>query len=149
LERTLVLFKPDAVQRGLVGRILSRFEDKGIKIVGLKMLQASDELARRHYAEHAGREYYEPLIGFFTSSPIVAVALEGTNVIRRVRSMVGSTQPDASEPGTIRGDFSSHAPMNLIHASDAPETAVREMALFFDDAELSDYTRCDAPWIGL
>ena len=149
VERTLVLLKPDAVHRALVGRIVERFESKGIKIVGLKMMRVSDDLARRHYREHVGRPYFESLVQFITSSPIIAVALEGTNVIARVRKLVGATQPDNSEPGTIRGDFSNHAPMNLIHASDAPETAERELALFFAADEIFDYTRCDAPWIGL
>lgn len=149
MERTLVLLKPDAIQRALVGRILERFESKGIKIVGLKMMRVSDELARRHYHSHVGQPYYEPLVKFLTSSPVVAVALEGTNVIARVRKLVGSTRPDDSEPGTIRGDFSNHAPMNLIHASDTPETAQRELSLFFKTEELFDYVRCDAPWLGL
>jgi len=149
VERTLVLLKPDAVQRALVGRILERFESKGIKIVGLKMMRVSEELARKHYQEHIGKPYFEPLLRFILASPIVAVALEGTNVIHRVRKLVGATQPDNAEPGTIRGDFSNHAPMNLIHASDTPETAARELALFFEPHELFDYVRCDAPWIGL
>jgi nucleoside-diphosphate kinase len=149
VERTLILLKPDAVQRALVGRIIERFELKGIKIVGIKMMRVSEELAHRHYQEHVGRPYFEPLVRFITSSPIVAVALEGTNVIARVRKLVGATQPDNSEPGTIRGDFSNHAPMNLVHASDAPESAARELALFFAPDELFDYARSDALWIGL
>lgn len=149
MERTLVLLKPDAIQRALVGRILERFESKGMKIVGLKMMRVSDELARQHYRSHVGQPYYEPLVRFLTSSPVVAIALEGTNVVARVRRLVGATHPDDSEPGTIRGDFSSHAPMNLIHASDTLEAAERELALFFKAEELFDYVRCDAPWVGL
>jgi nucleoside-diphosphate kinase len=149
LERTLVLLKPDAVQRGLVGEILRRFERKGIKIVGMKMIRVSPEMAKKLYAEHVTREFFERLISFATSSPIVALALEGDSAIHRVRALIGQTHPDDATPGTIRGDFAADHTLNLVHGSDGPESAAREVRLFFDDEDLCAYERCDDVWLGL
>ncbi len=149
MERTLILLKPDAVQRALVGEIVARFESKGLKIVGLKMLHVDEALARRHYAPHVEKPFFGSLLRFITSSPLVALALEGTNAIARVRAIVGATSPDDAAPGTVRGDLSADLTLNLIHASDAPETARAELSLFFADGELMDYRRCDDAWLGL
>ncbi|MBT3269588.1 nucleoside-diphosphate kinase [Candidatus Poribacteria bacterium] len=149
MERTLILLKPDAVQRALVGEIVTRFESKGLKIVGVKMLHVDEALARRHYAAHVDKPFFGSLQRFITSGPLVALALEGTNAISRVRSIVGATSPDDAAPGTVRGDLSADLTLNLIHASDAPETARAELSLFFADGELMEYRRCDEAWLGL
>ena len=149
MERTLILLKPDAVQRALVGEIVARFESKGLKIVGLKMLHVDEALARRHYAPHVEKPFFGSLLRFITSSPLVALALEGTNAIARGRAIGGATSPDDAAPGTVRGDLSADLTLNLIHASDAPETARAELSLFFADGELMDYRRCDEAWLGL
>jgi nucleoside-diphosphate kinase len=140
-ERTLVLIKPDAVQRLLAGRILARFEERGLKIVGLKLVHVDRELAERHYAVHREKPFFAGLVDFITSSPLVAVALDGPNAIAVVRTMVGATRPHEAEPGTIRGDFALETAQNLIHASDGPDTAAAELALWFADSELIDYGR--------
>jgi nucleoside-diphosphate kinase len=147
MERTLVLVKPDGVQRGLVGEILARFERKGLKVVGLRMLDVSRSLAERHYAVHAGKHFYAGLLEFITSGPVAAVALEGPDAIATVRRMVGSTMPNEAEPGTIRGDLGISGLRNLIHASDAPQTAAEELALWFGAAGLVDYGRAIDAWI--
>ena len=139
MEHTLVLIKPDAVHRRLVGRILTRFEHKGLCIVALKMLQIDEQLARRHYAAHEGKPFYEPLIRFVTSGPTVAAVLEGTRAIEVVRRMMGATFGPDAEPGTIRGDFAVSNRFNLVHGSDSPESAAAEIALFFDPSELIDW----------
>ncbi|MDA1192270.1 MAG: nucleoside-diphosphate kinase [Candidatus Poribacteria bacterium] len=149
MERTLVLLKPDAVQRGLVGEIVGRFERKGLKIVGMKFFKVPDDQAKRHYAIHEQKPFFGELIEFITSSPIVALALEGKSVITRVRTLVGATNPDNAAPGTIRADLGNDFTINLIHASDAPETAASELALWFAPEELVDYVRCDATWLGI
>jgi nucleoside-diphosphate kinase len=136
MERTLVLLKPDCVARKLMGRVLARFEDKGLGIVAMKLMRVTSELAKRHYAEHAHKNWYPELEGFITSGPIVAMIVEGPNVIRVVRDMVGVTDSLKATPGTIRGDFSSNKQMNLVHASDSPEAAQREMAIFFAPSEI-------------
>jgi nucleoside-diphosphate kinase len=146
-ERTLVLVKPDGVQRLLAGRIIARFEDRGFKIVGLKLVHVDRELAERHYAVHRERPFFGGLVEFITSSPLVAMALEGPNAIAVVRSMVGTTRPHEAAPGTIRGDFALETAQNLIHASDGPETAVAELALWFADGELVDYSREVDRWV--
>jgi nucleoside-diphosphate kinase len=146
-ERTLVLVKPDGVQRLLAGRIIARFEDRGFKIVGLKLVHVGRELAERHYAVHRERPFFGGLVDFITSSPLVAMALEGPNAIAVVRSMVGTTRPHEAAPGTIRGDFALETAQNLIHASDGPETAVAELALWFADGELVDYPREVDRWV--
>ena len=145
-ERTLVLVKPDGVQRLLVGRILSRFEERGLKLVGLKLVLVSRELAERHYAIHRERAFFGSLVEFITSSPLVAFAVEGPNAIAVVRSMVGATRPNEADPGTIRGDFALETAQNLIHASDGPETATSELALWFAPGELLDYERDVDRW---
>jgi nucleoside-diphosphate kinase len=147
MERTLVLIKPDGVQRGLVGEIVGRFERKGLKVVGLRMLDVSRELAERHYAVHAGKHFYDGLVEFITSGPVAAVALEGPDAIATVRRMVGRTMPNEAEPGTIRGDLGISGLRNLIHASDAPETATSELAMWFDPADLVAYGRAIDSWI--
>lgn len=148
MERTLVLLKPDAVQRRLVGRIIARFEEKGLKIVGLKLLWVTKELAERHYAEHQGKPFYPELLGFITTGPVVAMVVEGPRAIETVRRMMGKTNPLEADPGTIRGDFGLSVTMNLVHGSDSPASAAREIPLFFQDAELFTYDMADRPWLG-
>ena len=145
-ERTLVLVKPDGVQRLLAGRIIGRFEERGLKIVGLKLLHVDRALAERHYAIHRERPFFAGLVAFITSSPLVALALEGPNAIAVVRSMVGATRPNEAASGTIRGDFALETAQNLIHASDGPETATAELAMWFRPEELVDYPRDIDRW---
>jgi nucleoside-diphosphate kinase len=145
-ERTLVLVKPDGVQRLLTGRIISRFEERGLKIVGLKLVHVDRDLAERHYAVHRERPFFGSLVAFITSSPLVAMALEGPNVIAVVRTMVGATKPHEAAPGTIRGDLALETAQNLIHASDGAETAAAELELWFRDGELIDYERDIDRW---
>ena len=146
-ERTLVLFKPDAVQRRLVGELYSRFERKGLKVVGLKMLNVTQELARQHYAEHVSKSFYPLLEEFITSGPVVALALEGPEAISVVRGMMGSTNGRESALGTIRGDYGVSRQMNLVHGSDGPEAAARELAIYFGDGELLDYETTLGGWV--
>ncbi|NLH99074.1 MAG: nucleoside-diphosphate kinase [Chthonomonadales bacterium] len=136
MERTLVLVKPDGVRRQLVGEILSRFERRGFRIVGLKLVQPTREIAERHYAVHQGKAFYESLVSFITSGPVVAIALEGPQAIRLVRQMMGALKPEEAAPGTIRGDFTNDIQTNLVHGSDAPETAAAELAIWFGADEL-------------
>ncbi|XZE52183.1 nucleoside-diphosphate kinase [Planctomycetaceae bacterium SH139] len=138
MQRTLVLLKPDCVQRRLIGAVLSRFENKGLNIVAMKMLQVTPELSRQHYAEHAEKPFYPGLEAFITASPIVAMVLEGLEAIGVVREMLGATNGLKAAPGTIRGDYSSSRQMNLVHASDSTESAAREIALYFQSDELCD-----------
>lgn len=140
-ERTLVLVKPDGVQRLLAGRILARFEERGLKLVGLKLVAVDRDLAERHYAVHREKPFFRGLVDFITSSPLVAAAFEGPNAISVVRAMVGATRPHEAAPGTIRGDFALETAQNLIHASDGPETAAAELALWFAPTELLEYER--------
>jgi nucleoside-diphosphate kinase len=140
-ERTLVLIKPDGVQRLLVGRIVGRFEERGLKIVGLKLVNVDRAFAERHYAVHLHKPFIEGLLAFITSGPIVAMVLEGPQAIAVVRSMVGATRPAEAAPGTIRGDWALETAQNLIHASDGPETATAEVALWFGAGELLEYDR--------
>jgi len=146
-ERTLVLVKPDGVQRQLVGRIIARFEERGLKIVGLKLAWADRDLAERHYAVHKGKPFYETVVMFIAAGPLVAMALEGPGVIAMVRKMVGATTPAEAAAGTIRGDMAVAARKNLIHASDAPETAEAELALWFRPDELLSYEREIDRWM--
>jgi nucleoside-diphosphate kinase len=146
-ERTLVLIKPDAVQRLLAGRILARYEDRGLKIVGLKMLHVDRDLAERHYAIHREKPFFGSLVEFITSSPLVAVVLEGPNAIAVVRAMNGATRPNEAVPGTIRGDFALETAQNLVHASDSPENAADEIALWFEPGELLDHDRAIDGWV--
>lgn len=147
MQQTLVLIKPDGVQRGLVGKILARFEERGFKIVALKLIQVSRDLAERHYAIHRGKSFYEGLVNYITASPVVAMVLEGHEAISVVRTMVGATRPWEAAPGTIRGDFALMGLRNLMHASDAPETAASEIALWFSKSELLAYPRDMDRWI--
>ena len=146
-ERTLVLVKPDAVQRGLAGEIVGRLERTGLQIVGLKLMLISQDLASRHYAEHAEKPFYPGLVSFITSSPVVAVALEGLSAISTTRKIMGATNPVEAAPGTIRGDLGVDMGRNLIHGSANAEDAAREVALFFDDSELVSHDRATQPWI--
>lgn len=141
MERSLIVFKPDAVQRGIVGDLLARFERRGFKIVGMKVASVRKELAEKHYAVHAGKFFYDDLVKTITSSPVIACVLEGPNVIATARAMVGSTRPHEAAPGTIRGDYGLQGLLNLIHASDAPQTAESEIALWFSPQELVGYSR--------
>jgi len=146
-ERTLVLIKPDGVQRLLVGRIVARYEERGLKIIGLKLMRVSRELAERHYAVHRERPFFAGLVEFITSGPLVAAVLEGPNAIGAVRAMNGATRPHEAAPGSIRGDLALETAQNIVHASDGPETAVAEVALWFDGTELVDYERDVDRWV--
>ena len=146
-ERTLVLIKPDGVQRLLTGRILARYEDRGLKVVGLKLIQVSRDLAERHYAVHREKPFFTGLVDFIVSAPLVAAVLEGPNAITVVRAMNGATRPHEAEPGSIRGDFALETAQNLVHASDGAETATAEMALWFRPEELLEYGREIDRWV--
>jgi nucleoside-diphosphate kinase len=145
-ERTLVLVKPDGVQRLLTGRIIGRFEERGLKIVGLKLVKVDTGLAERHYAIHREKPFFPTLVDFITSSPLVAMVLEGPSAIAVVRAMVGATRPHEAAPGTIRGDYSLETAQNLVHASDGAETATSEIALWFAPDELVGYERDIDRW---
>ena len=147
MEQTLIIFKPDAVQRGLMGRIMSRFEDKGLKVIGAKFMQISPELAAVHYEAHQERPFYAGLVDFMTSSPVMVLALEGVGAIAMCRSMMGATFGSQADAGTIRGDFGVSNSFNLIHGSDSPEAAVRELDLFFQEGEILDWNRASEGWI--
>jgi nucleoside-diphosphate kinase len=147
MERTFIIFKPDCVQRRLVGRILKRFEDKGLNLVAMKMLQITPDLAKQHYAEHVQKGWYPTLEAFITGGPVVAAVLEGLEAIQVVRDMLGATSGLKATPGTIRGDFSSSRQMNLVHGSDGPEAAAREIALYFKPNELCESQPTIAKWL--
>jgi nucleoside-diphosphate kinase len=147
MERTFVMFKPDCVQRRLVGRVLARFEDKGFNLIGLKLLRITSELSRQHYAEHVNKPFYPALERFVTGGPAIAAVVEGLEAIRVVREMLGATSGLKAAAGTIRGDFSSSRQMNLVHASDGPEAATREIALYFQPEELCAYEPTITPWL--
>ena len=147
METTLVLLKPDAVQRGLIGEIVNRLEKTGLKIAGMKLMQVSQELANEHYGEHVGKPFFEGLVSFITSGPIVVMAVQGNGAVGIVRKTMGATNPAESPPGTVRGDYGIDIGRNLVHGSDSVESAKREVALFFEESELVDYTRATDPWI--
>jgi nucleoside-diphosphate kinase len=147
MEKTFVMIKPGAVQRELVGEIISRFEKKGIKIVGLKIMRMTEELAGKHYAEHTERPFFPELVESITAGPLIALVLEGNNVIKTARKMAGATQADDAVPGTIRGDYVLDTGKNVIHTSDSPESAKREIDLFFESEEILDYTLATEEWI--
>lgn len=147
MERTLIIVKPEGVQRGLVGQILARFEAKGFKIVGLKLMRISPQLAARHYAEHQGKPFYEGLIKHITSSPVVVGVIEGPYVISVTRALMGPTKPWEAPAGTIRGDYAVSMSLNIIHGSDKQESSDREIAIFFAPDELLEYPRATDPWI--
>jgi len=147
VERTLVILKPDAVQRGLVGEIISRLERRGLKIIAMKMVQLSEEIARRHYAIHEGKPFFEGLIAYITSAPVVLMVLEGPRAIEVVRATMGATDPAKAAPGTIRADLALTVDRNLVHGSDGPETAANEIALFFREDELLQYPLDTERWL--
>ncbi len=147
METTLIIFKPDAVQRGLTGKILTRFEDKGLQVVGMKLMKISPELAETHYGAHKGKPFYNGLVGFMTASPVVVLAVRGVGAITVARKMMGATFGSKAEPGTIRGDFGVSNSFNLIHGSDSPEAAAKELGLFFKDGEILDYNRAINAWV--
>ncbi len=146
MERTLIILKPDAVQRRLVGQIVSRFENKGLKVAGMRLMQISQELGERHYAEHKGKPFYPGLLKFMTSGPVVVMVIEGPEAIDICRKLMGTTFGMDAEPGTIRGDFSCTKTFNLVHGSDSPETAAFEIPLYFKDEDLVEYTLDDHRW---
>jgi nucleoside-diphosphate kinase len=147
MERSLIILKPDAVQRGLIGPIVSRIEQRGLKMLGMKLMQIDEKLARQHYGVHEGKPFFAGLVSYITSAPVVVIAVEGKNMITMVRNMVGATNPVSAVPGTIRGDFAQEIGRNLIHASDSPENGASEVALFFNDTELLSYSRNVDGWI--
>jgi nucleoside-diphosphate kinase len=140
VEKTFVMIKPDGIQREIVGEIISRFEKKGLKLVGIKMKRLDSEMAGKHYAEHVGKGFYDELISFITSGPVIAMVWEGLQAIKIVRKVVGATSPDKAEPGSIRGDFVLCTTFNIVHASDSPENAKREIDLFFNESEIFEYS---------
>ncbi len=147
MEKTFVCVKPDGVQRGLVGEIISRFEKRGFILVGAKMVQVSPELAQAHYAEHEGKPFYNGLVSYITSGPVFAMVWEGEEVVKAVRQTVGATKPIEAAPGTIRHDFAAKMDRNLIHASDSVQTGEREVALWFTPAEIVSWDKISTPWV--
>lgn len=146
-ERTFVMIKPDGVQRGLVGEIINRFEKKGIKIVAMKLVSVSKELAEKHYGIHKGKPFFKPTVNYIVSSPVIAMVLEGNDVINVVRTMMGKTNPQEAAPGTIRGDYAQFIGRNIVHGSDSPETAEFEINLWFKPEEIASYRRIDEEWL--
>jgi nucleoside-diphosphate kinase len=147
MDRTLIIIKPDGVQRALVGEIISRFERRGLRIAGMKLIQVSRELAETHYAEHKGKGFFEPTVKFITSSPVVVMCLEGPNAVAVCRQTMGATRPPEANPGTIRADFGLDVSRNIVHGSDKPETAEREINLYFKPEELVSYQRSGDVWL--
>lgn len=147
LERTFVMVKPDGVQRQLVGEIVQRFERKGLRLAGMKLMQVSQDLAEEHYGEHKARPFFGELVEFITSSPVVAMVWEGDNAITLCRTLMGATKAEEALPGTIRGDFAQYTGKNLVHGSDGPESAQREIGIFFNDGELVDYNLDAKTWV--
>jgi len=147
MERTLIILKPDAVQRRLTGRIIQRFEDKGLIVAGMKLLRISRELAERHYAPHKGKPFYPGLIDYITSGPVVLIVLQGQRCIEIARTLMGKTFGYEAAPGTIRGDFGASRSYNLVHGSDSPESAAAEIALYFTKGELLDYAPAGSEWV--
>jgi nucleoside-diphosphate kinase len=147
METTLIIFKPDAVQRGLCGEILTRFEKKGLQIVGCRLMKISPELAATHYQDHKGKGFYDGLVAFMTSEPVLVMALRGVGAIEICRKMMGATFGSKAEPGTIRGDYGVSNSFNLIHGSDSPAAAQRELGLFFGQGDVLDYDRAIQGWV--
>ena len=147
MEKTLVIIKPDGVQRGLIGEIISRLERRGLKVIGLKMMQMDEALARRHYGIHEGKPFFDRLIRYIISSPVVLMVLEGRQAIHVVRKTMGATDPTAAEPGTVRADYAMEINFNLVHGSDGPETAKKEIDLFFQPTELLPWERGADRWL--
>ena len=148
-ERTFILIKPDAVQRGLIGEIISRFEKKGVKLIAMKLLSVNKKLAEKHYGIHKGKPFFEPTVKYITSSPVVAIVLEGNNVIEMVRMMMGETDPQKARIGTIRGDYGQFIGRNIIHGSDSLENAEFEINLWFKPEDIYNYERIDEKWLNL
>jgi len=147
MERTFVMIKPDGVQRGFIGRIVSRFEDKGLKIAAMKFMRIPRETAEEHYAEHVGKPFYGKLMDYITSGPVVAMVMEGKNAVAVCRSMMGKTNPQEATPGTIRADFGMVVGRNVTHGSDSLESAAREIGIFFEPGEIVEWEKCDDVWI--
>ncbi len=147
MERTLIIVKPDGVQRGLIGEIVSRFERRGLRMVAMKFMQITEKLARQHYAIHKGKPFYKPLVAYITSGPVVAMILEGNNAIQIARNTMGATNPADADPGTIRADLGVEIGRNLVHGSDGPDTAASETSLFFDESEIVNWSRELERWI--
>lgn len=147
MERTFLMVKPDGVQRALAGEIVARFEKKGFKLVGLKLMQISKEMAETHYGEHKGKPFFEPLVDYIISAPVVAMVWEGKEVVTTAREMMGATNPLKAAPGTIRGTYGVDVGRNIIHGSDSVESANREISIFFKPEELMEYNRAVEPWI--
>lgn len=146
-EKTLLIIKPDGVQRGLVGEVLHRIERRGLRVAGLKMMRIGTELAHKHYQDHVGKPFFEPLVAFMTSSPVVVAAVEGRNAVKLLRNMMGALKPEEAAAGTMRGDLTISKSYNVVHGSDSPENGAREVALFFRDDELFDYSRNIECWL--
>ncbi len=147
VERTFVMVKPDGVQRGLVGEVISRLERKGLKIVAMKMLRIPKEMAETHYAEHREKPFFGALVSYITSGPVVAMVVEGKSAVSVVRNLVGKTNPVEAAPGTIRGDLAMDIGRNVVHASDSPESAEREISIFFTEDEIVEYSKVDEDWV--
>lgn len=147
MQRTYVMVKPDGVQRNLVGEVISRLEQRGLKLVALKMYTITEDIARTHYAEHISKPFFKSLVDFITSGPSVSMVVEGKNAVAVIRAMVGATDPQKAPAGTIRGDFGLETGRNIVHASDSVESAHREIAIHFSTSELVDYTRIDEQWL--
>ena len=147
IQKSFVMMKPDAVSRRLMGKILSRFDEKGLQVIAVKLMQIDEELAKTHYGEHADKPFFEDLVTYITSSPSLAMVIKGEDAISTIRKMVGATNPLEADLGTIRGDFAMDTGRNIIHASDSPESAEREINLFFDENEICDYSIVDNIWI--
>lgn len=147
MEKTFLMLKPDAIQRGLVGEVIGRFEKKGFKLVGLKIIQVDRALAEEHYKEHKGKSFFEPTVQYIMSSPVVAMIWEGKNVVATAREMMGATNPANANPGSIRGAYAMDISRNVIHGSDSVESAEREIALYFKPAEIVNYTKAGSEWL--
>lgn len=147
IQKSFVMLKPDAVCRRLMGRVLTRFEEKGLQLVAVKMMEISEDLAKEHYGEHSEKPFFNGLVEYITSAPVLAMVIEGDDAITVIRKLVGATNPKEADLGTIRGDFGLDTGRNIIHASDAPESAEREIALFFNEDEICDYSMVDMGWI--
>ena len=147
MERTLILVKPDAMQRGLAFDVLGRLEQRGLRIAGLRLLQVDEAMAKRHYGEHEGKPFFEGLVSYITSGPIIAAVFEGTNAVAAARSTIGSTNPTESTPGTIRGDLGLEIGRNLVHGSDSVESGEREIGIFFDGQPVLDWQRSTDGWV--
>lgn len=146
MERSLVLLKPDTVQRGLIGELIGRLEDKGLKVAGMKLMEVDEDLAKEHYKEHVEKDFFSDLFDFITSGPIVTMVVEGDQAISVIRKMMGATNPFEADPGTIRGDYGLDLTKNLVHGSDSPESADREIDLFFSEEEILDYELTEKRW---